>query len=106
MQSHDNRKDFQGTSGVEIFNHFVKRGDSLALSTLLLTSRLIQVKIYKNLPLIVHDIGGADGAMMLALLHALRLSAEVTLNEPNVERCIQYRAKQDQHPLIFNKVEK
>lgn len=105
MQLYDNRKDFQGTYGVEIFNHFVKRGDSLALSTLLLTSRLIQVKIYKNLPLIAHDIGGADGAMMFALLHVLRLSAEVTANEPNVERCVQYRAKQEQHPIIFNKVE-
>ena len=105
MQLHDNRKDFQGTLGVEIFNNFVKRGDSFALSTLLLTSRLIQEKVYKNHTLVVHDIGGADGAMMLVLLQTLRLSAEVTVNEPNVDRCNQYSSKQAQYSGIFRSVE-
>ena len=93
--------DFQGTSGIDIFNKFVKLGDSLVLATLLLQNTIIQKKIQQEGTVTIHDVGGADGAMMLTLLRVLNFTAEITVNEPNEDRLKRYEAKKMQHPNFF-----
>lgn len=101
ITSPSNIFDFQGTNGIKIFSRFVKLGDSLILAKLLLEHTIIQSKKRKNESLLIHDIGGAEGEMMLTLLQVLNLQADVTVNEPVYERMIQYRQKKINYPDLF-----
>lgn len=97
-------QDFQGTPGVAVFNKFVKLGDSLILSMLLLKHDIIQKKIKNNEAITIHDVGGADGAMMLTLLRVLDFRAHITVNEPNQTRLDIYKKKQTQYPRLFSSI--
>lgn len=95
--------DFQATSGVEIFNRFVKPGDSAALSTLLRSVKILTEA--RDHELLVHDVGGADGSMMLAFLQELNVKCHISVNEPNKARLLKYQEKQRHYPYLFSSIQ-
>ncbi len=95
--------DFQASSGVEIFNRFVKLGDSVALSKLLENVSILTEA--KDHEFFIHDVGGADGAMMLAFLQELNIKSNISVNEPNKERLLKYQEKQLYYPNLFSSIE-
>ncbi|MCH9643690.1 MAG: hypothetical protein K0U29_02840 [Gammaproteobacteria bacterium] len=105
------RNDFQGLSGAEMVFQYLKPGDCAIAAKLLGNTAILHMASQAQsagtqAKIKALDIGGANGLMMITLLRTLeeqatlsklKLTTDVFISEPKVDRVAEYKIRTDEY---------